>query len=333
MKMVKIGILGAGKMAYWHLRAYHSNPHVRVVGISNPKSERGRVLAGTFNIPHCFRESGELLSLPSLDAIDICTPASLHKDLICSAIKKGLDVYVEKPMCCNLNQADEIVELNKIHKKTIFVGFNLRFCREYMKIKKILDSGELGDVRFISFIRGNIVEATSHIFNPSLYAGIIMEFSCHFLDLLRWWGYKEVERVYAEGTNVFPHYPDPDSVNLNIRFKDGVVAGIINNYAMPNLSPEILILGSRKMLRLRYGKVLLQSLPKKWSIPRLLWMSLQESMILPYRILYNPLKNSCNAFVECIRSHKPSPSNEIEGRENVRVAELLNKSYREGKVI
>lgn len=332
-KKIKIGILGAGKMAYWHLRAYHSNPDVQIVALSNPNSERGIMLAKKFTISNHFCESEKLLSLPSLDGVDICTPTGFHKELICSALEKGLNVYTEKPMCCNLKEADEIVELNKIHKKIIFVGFNLRFCKEYIKVKKILDSKELGDVRFIFFIRGNIVNTDSHIFDPSLFAGIITEFSCHFLDLLRWWGYRDVQQVYTEGTNVFPNYPRPDSVCLNIKFREGTSAVIINNYAMPNLSPEILILGSKKMLQLRYGKVLVQALPKRWSMPRLLWITLRESIIFPHRILYNPVKNACNNFIECIRNNQPSPLNEIEGRENIRLAELLNKSYRQGKAL
>ena len=332
-RKVSIGILGAGKMAYWHLRAYRFNPHVKVLAICNPRSKRGLELAKKFKIPDNFCEAEKILSLPGLDAIDICAPTGLHKELICAAIKKGLDVYTEKPMCCSLKEADEIVELNKVCKKKIFVGFNLRFCKEYIAIKDILDSGELGDARFIFFMRGNIVNPGSHIFDPTLFSGIITEFGSHFLDLLRWWGHTDVQAVYSQGTNIFSNYPRPDTVSLNIKFKDGLSAGIINTYAMPNLSPEILILGSKKMLRLKYGKVLVQKLPGRWSIPSLLWITLKESMILPYRILYNPLKNACGYFVECIRDNKPPIVDEIEGRENVRLAELLNESYRQERAL
>lgn len=330
---VNIGILGAGKMAYWHLRAYRSNPKCKVMAICNPSSDKGRILARKFSIQHCLKNEDDLLSLPGLDGIDISVPTGLHAGLIYKALKRGINVYTEKPMCRNMEEAARIVELNKTAKKIIFVGFNLRFCREFIRVKEILDSGELGEVKFIVIKRGASVNPDSYIFNPAFNAGIITELSSHALDLLRWWGFKDVKQVYAEGTNVFSQHPKPDSVCLNLKFNNGVSAAVINSYAMPSVSTEIMIMGSSKMLCLKYGKVIIQRLPSKWSIPLMLWITFKQAVVFPYRILYNPLAGACNHFVDCLYKNEPSELNEIEGMENIRLASLLNESYIKGDVI
>jgi myo-inositol 2-dehydrogenase/D-chiro-inositol 1-dehydrogenase len=232
---VNLGILGAGKMAYWHLRAYRALPGVRIRAICNPRSERGRKLALKFRIPNVFRDPEELFRLPELDGVDICVPTGLHKELICRAIQEGLHVYTEKPMCLNIEEADEIVEMNRRLGKIIFVGYNLRFCPEFLKVKEVLASGELGDVKYIWIQRGAWLNTDSYIFNPEWNAGIITELSSHALDLLRWWGFLDVEHVYAEGTNVFAKYPQPDTVCLNIKFQNGAMAVVANSYGARNL--------------------------------------------------------------------------------------------------
>ncbi len=330
---VNIGILGAGKMAYWHLRAYNSNPKCRVITICNPSSNRGAILAGKFGIKHCLKNDEEMLSLAGLDGIDISVPTGLHAGLICRALEKGINIYVEKPMCRTMEEADRIVELNKKKGKIVFVGFNLRFCKEFIRVKEILDSGGLGDVKFIIIKRGALVNQDSYIFNPDFNAGIITELSSHAPDLLRWWGFKDVKQVYAEGTNVFQNHPKPDSVCLNLKFNNGASAVVINSYAMPSVSTEVTIMGSSKMLCLKYGKVIVQNLPSKWSIPSMLWITFKQAVIFPYRILYNPLAGACNHFVECLYENKPPLIDEKEGRENIRLASLLNESYIKGNVV
>src|SRR3989338_3792921 len=267
---VNIGILGAGKMAYWHLRAYSANSKCRILAIANPSSGRGEILARKFRVKSCFKNQDELLSLPGLDAVDISVPTGLHAGLICKALKKGLNVYLEKPMCRNMEEANRIVDLNKEARKIVFAGFNLRFCMEFMRVKEVLYSGELGDVKFIVIKRGASVNPDSYIFNPDFNAGIITELSSHALDLLRWWGFKDVKQVYAEGTNVFKNHPRPDSVCLNLKYNSGASAVVINSYAMPSISTEVEIIGRAKILILKYGKVIVQKLPLMWSIPSIL---------------------------------------------------------------
>ena len=326
-KKVRIGLLGAGKMALWHLRAYRRIRNAEVVALCNPTSDRGPKLGRKFGVEKHFRCAEDLLNGARLDAVDICTPTGSHKDLICRALEKGLHVYVEKPLCRNLEEADAIVSLNEEKRRIVVVGFNYRFCREFVRIKEILESGELGEVRFFLIVRGTVVNRDSHIFDPRCFGGIINDFSSTSLDLLRWWGYTDIELAYTEGANVFRHSPRPDSVCINLKLGGGASAVLVNTYAMPSLSAEIVILGSRKMLRLRYGKIIIHRLPEKWSVFGLICTTLRESIVFPYRMFYNPIMGACNHFIKCVTNNRVSPVNEVEGRENVRLTDLFHESY------
>lgn len=332
-RKVKLAILGAGKMGYWHLRAYKSNPNVEVLAICNPSSDKGVKLAKKFGIPHHFKDPDDVMALRGLDAIDICAPTGLHKELIRKGLEAGLSVYTEKPMCMDVKEADQIVELNKKAQKTVFVGYNLRFCREFIESKKIIESGELGDVRFIQFTRGALASPGSYTFSEDNYAGIIKEFSSHALDIFRWWGFKEARSVSAAGSNVFDGLPSPDSVSLNISFKGNVLATVVNTYGFPSVSNQVLVCGTKKTLQIKYGKVLISKIPSVWSVPAMLKLTFKEAVVFPYRIMNNPLKGACDRFIQCVQKNEQSPLNEIEGRETLKLAELLAESYDKNQVI
>lgn len=142
-----------------------------------------------------------------------------------------------------------------------------------------------------------------------------------------------MERVYADGTNVFEHYPRPDTVCVSIKFRGGAMAMVTNSYAMPGIATEVCIVGSRKMLRARYGKCWVQPYPARWSIAELLWIAWRDAVIYPYRILYNPFRGACAHFVQCIRTGEQSVLNEVEGRETVRLASVLQESYAKGQAV
>lgn len=326
-------MLGAGKMSYWHLRAYRSNPNVEVVAISNPSSDKGKKLAKKFGIPFHFNDPEEVMALKGLDAIDICAPTGSHKELICKGLKAGLNIYTEKPLCSNVVEAQEIVDANKSAKKIIFVGYNLRFTSEFIKAKKVIDSGELGDIRYILFIRGALASKGSYTFSDDNYAGIIKEFSSHALDIFGWWGLKDLVSVSAVGSNVFDGAPDPDTISLNITYKENILATVINTYGYPSVSNQVLVCGTKKTLQIKYGKVIVSQIPAAWSVPAMLKLTFKEALVIPLGIMRNPLKGACDHFVECIQKGQQPPLNEVEGMRSLQLAELLTESYEKQQTI
>ncbi len=332
-KDVNVAVIGAGKMAYWHLRAYRRISGVRIAAIANPTSERGAELARRFKIPVTARSADEILDLPGLDAVDLSVPTGLHAELALAALKRGLHVYAEKPLCRTLEEADAVVAAAAAAGKSVFVGYNLRFCPEFERAKRILNSGALGEVRFVWIQRGAWVDRDSYIFNPRWNAGIITELSSHAIDLLRWWGFRDFTSVYAAGTNVFADFPAPDTVSLNLKLRGGGLAVVSNSYGLPALCTEACLSGTNGLLRVRYGKCWVEPHPRRWSIPALLRRTLREAVVFPHRILYNPFVGSCRHFIDCVRSGRRPAVDEVEGRETMRLCRLLDQSYARQAVV
>ena len=186
MRRVRLAIVGAGKMALWHLRAYARLPHVEIVAIANPVSSRGQALARAFKIPHHFSNTHEMLQLEGIDAVDVCVPTGLHRDIVCEALDRGMHVYCEKPLGATVEDIVAIQHANR--GLVVFNGFNLRFCPEYIRLGKLISAGTLGEVRLLLMTRTTRERADSYMFQQGLNAGILSEFTIHFIDLLFAWG-------------------------------------------------------------------------------------------------------------------------------------------------
>jgi len=307
MKKLRLGMIGAGKMAKWHLKAYKKISNVEIVAIASPSSDRGLKLAKKYSARH-FTNGFDLIQNSGIDVVDICVPTGLHKDFIILALKKGLHVYSEKPMAASIKEIEEIIAANKRAKKIIFNGFNYRFLPEFCKIRSVINSGELGDIRYIRMMRVTKEKPASYIFGP-YSCGLFNEFHCHFVDLVFSFGFGDPERVFAFGTTVHNWKINPDTASMALYYPNKMIAEITASIASPGLAPELLIIGTEGSLRLSYGRVLIVKKRDIWTLPSSIALMFKESMIIPFRILRNPFKRSCEHFINCVITGTESDCN------------------------
>jgi UDP-N-acetylglucosamine 3-dehydrogenase len=327
---IKLGIIGAGKMAGWHLRAYKKIPRVEIIAVCNPDSDKGVKLAKKYNIPNHFRSYMELLACEGLEAVDICVPTGLHKEIIIEALKKNLHIYTEKPMCRSVAEAEEIIALNKKAKKIIFNGFNYRFWPEIIKIKSIIDSGEIGEIRFALFVR-TTKDTSGYMFEQNMNAGIVSEMSCHFVDMLCFWGFDNPVRVCSHGTNLGDGRINPDTVSVTLGYSGGMQALIVNSLGIPGIYPEIQVAGTKGSLKLKYGKIILEK-KKNYTLTESLIAVFRESMVMPFRILHNPFLGSCRHFIGCILGNQINESDEFLAKKILGTTLLAGNSYEDKKI-
>lgn len=329
---LRLGIVGAGKMASWHLRAYRRIPGVRLEAIANPSSDRGRRLAARHGIPRCFRDALEMIRTADLDAVDICTPTPLHRPCILAALERGLHVYVEKPMCESVAEADEIVSANRAAGRVVFNGFNYRYWPEMRRIAEIVRSGRAGAVRFAQ-MRRVTKDSPRQVAENAREAEIFSGFHSHFIDLLFAFGFPDPESVFVSGTSVLDWPMRPDTAVLLLRFPGGAAAEITTSAASPGLTPEMLLIGTRGTVRLDYGRVRATPHRDEWRLTRLVVMMFRDAVTVPWRVLRNPFLPSCRHFVACAREGRPSDSDEHAARRVLRVAAAAERSYFENKPV
>lgn len=331
MQKLRLGMIGAGKTAIWHLKSYKKMPNVEIVAIANPFSCVGEKLAEKYKARH-FVNGFDLIEKADVDVIDICTPTGLHKDFIIMALNKGLHVYTEKPIGTSIEEIEEVIAANRTAHKIIFNGFNYRFLPEFCKIRSIINSGKLGEIRYIRIIRTTKENPNSYMFRPDS-CGLFNEFHCHFVDLIFSFGFVNPEKVFAYGTTVHEWKINPDTATMVLFYPHNTIVEITTSLASPGLSPEMLIVGREGTLRFNYGRVSFVKKKDIWPLHSLIMLMLKEAMIVPFGVLKNPFQGSCEHFINCVMTGNPSEYDEMGALKTFKITSLAEKSYLENKTI
>jgi predicted dehydrogenase len=147
-KKLKIGIIGAGSISQAHFNGYRNNPEVEIYAVCDLNEARARDKAEKYNVKHVFQNYRDLLALPEIDAISICTWNNSHAEISIAALEAGKNVLVEKPLCKTVADALKVEEA--VHKsgKLLQVGFVRRYASNTRILKKFIDDGELGGIYY-----------------------------------------------------------------------------------------------------------------------------------------------------------------------------------------
>ncbi|HQQ06373.1 MAG TPA: Gfo/Idh/MocA family oxidoreductase [Candidatus Omnitrophota bacterium] len=329
MKFVRIGVIGAGKTAQWHVRAYRSIPGVRVQAIANPRSDRGLRLQSSAGIREFYRNAHECIRSADLDAVDICVPAEFHKGYVLAAVRKGLHVYCEKPLCPSADECAEIIDANKTAGRVIFNGFNYRFMPAFRRLLAIIRSGDMGQLKYIRILR-TCKESPAGTLRGSM---IFNESVCHYYDLLSLFGLGRIERLTTHGTRALDWNIDPDIATTVLYYSGGAVADVTCSHAAPGLAPEIFIVGSKASVTVRNGSTQFIRHRDVWPLGGLLMLLARDTIRFPLSILHNPFAGSCRHFIECIRNNRRSECDETAAFNALKIADAALASYQTKKEV
>lgn len=203
----KVGIIGYGVMGKIRHQAIDEIKKGVVIAISEPGAEKE--VKGIPNVSH-----EELINHPDIDAIIVCTPNFLNKDLTIRSLNAGKHVFCEKPPAFTGADILEIQKAEAASGKKLMYGFNHRHHDSVMDIKKSIDSGEYGKVLWLRGRYGKSV--TSDYFNQwrakkeLAGGGILMDQGIHMLDLFLYLS-GDFDVVKAEVSNLYWHMDVEDN--------------------------------------------------------------------------------------------------------------------------
>lgn len=192
-RKLKVAIIGTGWIAEAHVQSYLKCPDVEIVGAAElipGKAEAFFKGLGFDTAKLRFYPSHkELLDTEDLDAVSVCTYNATHAECTVYALEKGVNVLLEKPMCVTLDEAVAICRAEKKSGKVLSIGFQPRFDANMKMIKKIVESGELGDVYYIQTGGGRrrgipTPFGTSFIEKETAGLGALGDIGCYSLDVV-----------------------------------------------------------------------------------------------------------------------------------------------------
>src|SRR5258707_2885582 len=142
---VRIGLIGAGRIARVHANAYQTVAGGKLVACTDVVKESAQALAHDFGL-EVAADYHELLARKDVDAVIIATPNGVHPEQMIAAAEAGKHVFCQKPIALNLADADRMIAVAKETDITFQVGFMLRFTPPIPRIHEIVESGTIGEV-------------------------------------------------------------------------------------------------------------------------------------------------------------------------------------------
>jgi len=147
-KTVRVGVIGTGAIALRQAQRLAQIEGVEIVAGCDISEANLKTFTKTYPVRRTFADFREMVQMPDLDAVTICTPNFLHKDPTVAALRAGKHVLVEKPMAMNAREAQEMVDAEKKSSVTLTMGFQFRLGPQVQALKKFVDAGRLGKVLF-----------------------------------------------------------------------------------------------------------------------------------------------------------------------------------------
>ena len=192
-KKVRVGIIGTGWIADSHIKSYLKQPDVEIVAGADLVPGKAEAFFKKHGVEgvKCYNSGKEMVEDKSLklDAVSICTYNRQHAGPAIYALDNGINVLLEKPMCVTIEEAAEICRAEKRSGKVISIGFQPRFSPNMQMIKKIVQSGELGDIYYVQTGGGRrrgipTPFGTTFIEDATAGLGALADIGCYSLDLV-----------------------------------------------------------------------------------------------------------------------------------------------------
>jgi predicted dehydrogenase len=239
--MVNIAQIGVG---YWGpnlLRNLISNKRCLVTDVLDLSKERRDYVRGLYPAVNVTDDAYAVLNKSGVDAVVIATPVATHFDLAIIALKAGKHIFVEKPLARSVDEVEQIGKLSKEKNLVAMVGHTFLFNAAVRYVKKLIDSGELGDIRYIYSQRLNLGRIRSDV-------DALWNFAPHDVSIIQYWlGDPTPLSVVRRGIDYIQNNVD-DVVFLNIIYPNKIMANIHVSWLDPHRVRSMVVVGSKKMV-------------------------------------------------------------------------------------
>jgi UDP-2-acetamido-3-amino-2,3-dideoxy-glucuronate N-acetyltransferase len=314
-KVPCVAVIGSG---YWGknlVRNFHQLGALKLI------CDKNEVLLDQFkeqypDVKMCLALS-DVLTREEIQGVVIATPAETHFAFVREALLAGKHVFVEKPLALTEEDGQQLVGLAEQNQLTLMVGHILHYHPAVIKLKELIESGELGKIRYLYSNRLNIGKIRAE-------ENILWSFAPHDISVILMLLGEMPETVYATGGSYLQHRI-PDTTLTALDFPSGVKAHIFVSWLHPFKEQKLVVVGDKKMAvfdDVSQKKLLLYSHKIEW-LQRIPVASKTDAEVVRLGRIGEPLGAECQHFLECIAKEQ---SPKTDGREGLRVLRVLQAS-------
>lgn len=330
MKLTRVAVIGCGHWGPHHVRTFNTLPGSKVVAVvdSDPKAlARLKSLYPDIQYSADYRK---VLANPKVDAVVVVTPTTTHYGIVRDALLKRKHVLCEKPLCQTSSQALELAQLAKKANRILMVGHVFLFNAGVIKLKEMLDAGEIGKLLYISSARTNLGPIRSDV-------NVAYDLAAHDISVFNWLLGSSPEWLSAVG-GAYLQPKIEDVLFTSLHYSDNRIANIQTSWLNPKKVRQVTMVGSKKMvtwddLELNTPIAIYDrganATPQTGEYGEFLRISMWDADVrLPKIKTAEPLKAQDSHFLEAIARGKLNRSDGVFAAEVVKTLEAVNASIK-----
>lgn len=247
--MLKVGLLGAGRIGQVHAVNIAAHKQSALVAVSDINAEAAKALAGKYDIE--ARSNEAIIADPAIDAVLIATSTDTHSDLIEAATSAGKAVLCEKPVDLSLARARACLEKTSATGKPVMIGFNRRFDPNFAAVREKLAAGEIGKAELLTVT--SFDPAPPPVSYIAVSGGLFRDMMIHDFDMAAFVMGAAPVSVMAIGSSIVDpaigKASDVDTAVVTLTYADGRIAVIKNSRrAVYGYDQRVELLGSEGLL-------------------------------------------------------------------------------------
>ena len=326
--MIRIGLLGAGRIGQIHARAVSALDNVEIVAVHDPFDEAAAYVQAMTGARRA--SVMEIVDDPDINAVIIASPTNQHAEQIVEAAQGGKHIFCEKPIDLDLDKVRECVAEVEKAGVQLMIGFNRRFDSNFNAVKRNISNGEVGEVELVQ-ITSRDPEAPSMDYLKTS-GGLFLDMMIHDFDMARYMLDDEIVEVFATGSVLtdpaIGKIGDLDTATATLKSAKGRIAVITNSRrASYGYDQRVEVHGSKGMVRadnLRGTSVTLANKEGYRSDPLL------DFFMQRYAEAY---KAELQTFCRLLAGQKETYPDHVDGMKAIQLAHAAVQSYKTGKAI
>ncbi len=324
--MITLAQIGCG---YWGpnlLRNFNSLPNCNLRYLVDTNEERCDFVKKSYPNIKAIDNVDVALNDTEIDGVIIATPAGTHFQLAKSALSRGKHVFVEKPLATSVDEVDELEELANKNKKIVMAGHTFLYNAAVRYVRSLIDSDEIGDIRYIYSQRLNLGRIRSDV-------DVLWNLAPHDISIIQYW-LKDIEPISIERTGMaYVQEGIEDVAFLNIKYPDNIMANVHVSCLDPHKTRKMVVVGSKKMVvydDVSDNKIMI--FDKGIDIKAVLGKNMDFDKTSPLEFDYRtgdilipkidfiePIRQEAEHFLECISTGNEPISGVTHAREVVRI--------------
>lgn len=336
MDPVRFGLIGFGAWGSCHAAAIQKTIGAKLAAIASKTEETQHRAREAYPEAQTYRDYQQLLASPAIDVVDIVLPSDLHHEVASAALEAGKHVLLEKPMCLNLADCDDLIRIADRRRRLLAIGHELRLSSLWSQVKQMIDEGFVGEPQYV------LVELSRSPYRHGQdqwrydierVGNWILEEPIHFFDFARWYlsAVGEPRTVYARANSKQPGHPElQDNFSAIVSFDGGAYAVVSQTLSAFEHHQTVKVTGTKGAIWASWSGAMDRTLHPTFSLRAFDGERVFDIPVEKITGEVYELEDEIAMMVAAIRDNQPLSCSAMDGRQSVAVCIAAQRSVERG---